>query len=103
MDRLTEIVTRRSEETRLRVVGERQIVCALRDSRVLRGIDLLQSFRHAVELRAKRFQFIAGPHLDALVELALTDLPRASLELSDRSYHAAREQQTRRHRSNHAK
>jgi hypothetical protein len=50
MDRLAEVVARCGEEARLCIVGERQIARALRNARLLRDMNLLQSLRHAVEL-----------------------------------------------------
>src|SRR6202022_4974115 len=101
MDRLAEIVARSGEEARLCIVGKRQIARALCDARLLSDINLLQSFRHAVELEAKRFKLVTRSHVDALVELALADFPRASLDLADRSHHAAGDQQICRNRGNY--
>ena len=54
-------------------------------------VRLAQLRGHAVELVGQRLEFVAGPDVDFLVELALADLLRAFLQRADRPHHAARE------------
>ena len=92
MHRLAEIVARRGEEPRLRLVRPRELLGALRDTGLERRVGLLEPRGHAVELRAERVELVAGADVDAFAELAGADPLRARAERLDRPRHAPREE-----------
>ena len=72
-------------------VGE--LARALVDLALETGVGLAQLRGHPVEAIGQRFQLVARPHDDLLVEVALADPLRAFRERADRPHHAARERQ----------
>src|SRR5215510_9869923 len=90
--RLAEIVARRGEEPRLRLVRLRELRGALGDAGLERRVGLLEPLGHAVELRAERLELVAGANLDTFAELAGTDPLGACAERPDRAGHAPREE-----------
>src|SRR5579871_2699660 len=92
VQRLAQIVRGGRQETRLSLVGEFKLMRALFDFLLKRGVGLLQSLRHAVELPAQRFQFIACIDRNALRKVAAADPRRTSLQRANRNDHPACEE-----------
>jgi len=55
-------------------------------------IGLVQLPRHAVELIGEFLQFVSGPHIDAVAEIAAAETPRAGAQRGDRDQHPPCEQ-----------
>ena len=60
MQRLTQIVARRSDKARLGLVGGFELAGALFDLAFQAGVGFLQPGGHAVELIAERLELVAG-------------------------------------------
>ena len=73
MQRLAQVVARRSQKARLGEIGELQLLRSLLDLALQRGMGLLQSRRHVVELIAQRLKLVAGLDIDPVIEGAGPD------------------------------
>ena len=73
MQRLAQVVARRSQKPRLREIRKLQLLRSLLDLALQRGIGLLQSRRHVVELIAQRLKLVAGLDIDPVIEGAGPD------------------------------
>ena len=80
------------EKTRLRFVGEREIVRSLGDSRFLLRVRFLNLRRHPIELRGERGKLIIGVYSDSTVEVSLTKLSCTCFDFADGSHHSPRKQ-----------
>src|SRR5262249_50141091 len=69
VQRLAQIMARRSEEARFREVCNCKLLGAFLDLAFKERIGVLQLFRHAVELVGQRFKLVAGPYRNALSEM----------------------------------
>jgi hypothetical protein len=94
---LPQVVACRREEARLGLIRECEIACALRDSRFLFGVGLLNLRRHPIELRGEGRKLVVGAYLDPTIEPALTQLARPCFDFANGSHHSPRKQQAPSH------
>ena len=94
MERLTQIVTGRSNEARLGLIGGFELAGALFDLAFQTGIGFLQPGGHGIELIAERLKFVAGIDRNALPEIAAANTHGAIAQGANRPDHAAGEQQS---------
>jgi hypothetical protein len=80
-------------DRRLLLERARQLAGSLLDLALEPGVRLAQLRRHRVEAGGQRLQFVAGAHVDLLLELAGADALRAFGQRPDGTDHPARERQ----------
>src|SRR6266566_1905543 len=79
---------RRRQETRFSGIGEFELMGPLLDLAFKGRVGIPELRRHAVELFAQCFQFVAGFYADLLVEVAAADARGAVMQRADRYRHA---------------
>src|SRR5205085_8124140 len=89
MQRLAQIMACCSEKARLGEVGELELMRALFDLALERGIGALELGGHMIELIAERLKLVAGVDFDAMIECAGSDLRRTGLQGPNRRHHPA--------------
>src|SRR5262245_32620185 len=93
MQRLAQIVARRSQKAGFCQIGELELMRALFDLTLQRGIRLLQLRRHLVELTAKRLKLVVRLDRNASGEIAAADPCGAVVQRSNRHDHPASKEQ----------
>ena len=91
-------MARGGEEARLRQIGDLELVRALLDLVLERGVGFLQPHRHGVELVAQGFELVSGPDRNAVAEIAAADARRAGAQRLDRHDHPTRQREPARER-----
>ncbi len=98
MQRLTQIVAGRGQETGFGEIGGFELPGALLDFAFERGVGFLKPRRHAVELIAERLELVAGLDGNPVREVAAADPRGAILQRADRDDHPAGKREPRQKR-----
>ena len=77
MYRLAQIVARRGEKTRIRLIRRFQIARAFRNSAFEVRVRSLELRAHMIELLCELFELVTGGHVNAVREITGPDFLRA--------------------------